>query len=1017
MPDAQSRSTPYRPAVVEKAARAAARKGYELESQVVIPNVPAYEWHHGCGPTAIGMILGYWDGNGFDDLFPGAATSQTAAVNARIASTNHYRDYSLPLDPWPGPIRPDASETNPAGCHPHDSIADWMRTSWSIESNYYGWSWFSHADDAVLGYVPYASSRYQVAATNRTWAALPWASYCGQIDAGRPVLFLVDYDGDGLSDHFVTALGYGTQGGTQYYACYDTYDGDLHWYEFAPMASSRVAGIYGAVFVALSQDPPLKPVNPWPSNGAENVSINVTLAWEDGGGAWGYEVYFGTNATLGTNDRLGVTSETAWKPGVLRTRTLYYWRVDATNCSGTTTGDVWSFTTADVVIHYVATNGGNVSPYTNWATASRTIVDAVRVAANGDWVLVSNGIYRETYTVAVTGILVQVASVNGPDVTIVDVNEQGRRAFYITNGLVSGFTIRRGGWVGQGGGVYLAGSGVVENCRIENCFAARGGGLFFNGGGVARNCLIISNMSEYFGGGVFFNEGGLLENCTVVANSNFYASGCGGGLYATNGGEVVNSIIQFNRSGTGSNYYHVGSGWSYTHTCTTPPVPGDGNLASDPKFRAFPTNLRLRASSPCVNAGTNRAWMAAAQDLDGRARILDQRVDLGAYERDPAELDEVTLAIVSPHGAPTPPAGIYTNGVGTALTNSVSSVEEQGRTRYLCTGWFMPENDPVSGATNALTMIHTNHATLTWTWKAQYLFEPAAHPGGSVLGDAPGWYDAGSSVTVTAAPDAHFVFFAWAGDVPSGQETQNPLTLILDQPRAVTAQFANVGRTLTIQCAHGTCSPPAGVHTNDLGVVLTNLLLGAASGEGTQYVCTGWILAGHDPTAGTTTSFVMTVTNDAVLTWTWITQVWFETSADPNGRVAGSSNGWYLWGSPVSVAAIPDAGYHFRAWQGDAPAGQSNLPDLSFALEARCSLTATFALAQPHACALTTGGVATVWDADPGRLYRLQGCSNLNQPIWFDVGGVVTAAADAVFLTDPDPAAPWRFYRVLQLGP
>ena len=32
-------------------------------------------------------------------------------------------------------------------------------------------------------------------------------------------------------------------------------------------------------------------------------------------------------------------------------------------------------------------------------------------------------------------------------------------------------------------------------------------------------------------------------------------------------------------------------------------------------------NYRLKPSSPCINAGTNQLWMAAATDLDGNARI------------------------------------------------------------------------------------------------------------------------------------------------------------------------------------------------------------------------------------------------------------------------------------------------------------------------------------------------------------------------------------------------------------
>jgi len=93
---------------------------------------------------------------------------------------------------------------------------------------------------------------------------------------------------------------------------------------------------------------PLKAVNPSPSNGASNQSIDVNVSWSNGGGATSYDVYFGTdnpptNIVNGTNQ-----SETTYDPGALLYGTTYYWQIDSVNTSGTTTGDIWSFTTEPV---------------------------------------------------------------------------------------------------------------------------------------------------------------------------------------------------------------------------------------------------------------------------------------------------------------------------------------------------------------------------------------------------------------------------------------------------------------------------------------------------------------------------------------------------------------------------------------------------------------------------------------------------------------------------------------------
>lgn len=93
---------------------------------------------------------------------------------------------------------------------------------------------------------------------------------------------------------------------------------------------------------------PNKPINPTPTHEGSDVTLDQTAGtWEDGGGATSYNVYYGTLSGFLTQLESGVTDlsytlrDTNWP----LYGEAYYWRIDAVNDNGTTTGDEWYFTT------------------------------------------------------------------------------------------------------------------------------------------------------------------------------------------------------------------------------------------------------------------------------------------------------------------------------------------------------------------------------------------------------------------------------------------------------------------------------------------------------------------------------------------------------------------------------------------------------------------------------------------------------------------------------------------------
>ncbi len=248
----QSTTGPIPPANMDLGLRA------PTKSQHLIYGVPIYLWQHGCGPTALGMVIGFWDANGYGDLVVGDASTQTAEANAMIADDHgspnctsgpqdNYRDYACPIDNAPGPLLTDRSQTG--GAHTSNCVADFMKTSQSAYYNYYGWSWFEDIQNAFLAYVAYKIPTANPAATSWSYSSFSFNDYKNEIDHRRPVVLLVDSDQDGNTDHFVPGIGY--DDATFSYAVYNTWDMNIHWYPWRPMSPGAAFGIYGVTTLVL----------------------------------------------------------------------------------------------------------------------------------------------------------------------------------------------------------------------------------------------------------------------------------------------------------------------------------------------------------------------------------------------------------------------------------------------------------------------------------------------------------------------------------------------------------------------------------------------------------------------------------------------------------------------------------------------------------------------------------------------------------------------------------------------
>ncbi len=206
-----------------------------VDAAVVLSDMPAYNWYHGCGPTAAASVFGHWDLNGYGNLFDASGWDEvrfTVNVQDQISSPEHNTRY----DPDPDLDKP---------VYEWNSIADWFRTS---VNQPYGWSWQSDADDAFIGYADYRG--YQFDSWYENWSQFSWSDLVSEIDAGRPMMFLVDSDGNGGTDHFVPVFGYDDrEADGLWYALYTTWSEDekVEWQRFQGMGNDW--GIGYATFV------------------------------------------------------------------------------------------------------------------------------------------------------------------------------------------------------------------------------------------------------------------------------------------------------------------------------------------------------------------------------------------------------------------------------------------------------------------------------------------------------------------------------------------------------------------------------------------------------------------------------------------------------------------------------------------------------------------------------------------------------------------------------------------------
>ena len=339
-------------------------------------------------------------------------------------------------------------------------------------------------------------------------------------------------------------------------------------------------GTQGSTFVGISSGVPGVATVPVPATNATGQAITATaLSWTAASGATSYKVYFGTNSSPAVLQTT-VTAST-WTTPALNNSTQYYWRVDAVNYCGTTTGTVWNFTTANTTI-----SATGITTWTRPTNVGAITVELWGGGGAGGGALTANpaaggggagGGYVKAVNFAVSAASYTVSvGTAGTGVATVAVGGVGNPSFFGNAATI----LAVGGAGGTGGNVTAspgAGGAAVAtgNVGFTSPFS------YYGGGGSA------GTASSAGGGGGGSSAGTGSNGTTVTASSTAGAAVAGGGIggagATTNaagaapasgvggGGGGAKRTSGSNKGGNGAPGQAILSNFIYTPSITTQP--------------------------------------------------------------------------------------------------------------------------------------------------------------------------------------------------------------------------------------------------------------------------------------------------------------------------------------------------------------------------------------------------------------------------------------------------------------
>jgi hypothetical protein len=232
----------------------------------------------------------------------------------------------------------------------------------------------------------------------------------------------------------------------------------------------------------------------------------------------------------------------------------------------------------------------------------------------------------------------------------------------------------------------------------------------------------------------------VLTNCTVVGNRG----GLLGGLWlrTVEPVTITNTILWGNEllDGSPSDLYARRQRPAVTHCVVPNGTRGEGNIARDPALVDIAAgDYHLRATSPCIEAGTLNTGNLPPFDLDGDPRPIGPAIDIGADEFDHTPVAYCLSTPNSTGAAATMEADGVPSVFQNAFTLRASAVPDEvgvfvigaSPTQlpfgngFLCVGGSLQRSPAVAGMQGELTWspdLHAGALTAGQSWYTQAIF-------------------------------------------------------------------------------------------------------------------------------------------------------------------------------------------------------------------------------------------------------------------------------------------------------